>query len=61
MWYFEAKYYDIIAGKECVRKIEFDGENFFNSEKECYLYAMEKAYEMRGKTEILDSVEFVGC
>ena len=40
MWYFEAKYYDIIADKEITREIAFDGENFFNSEKECYLYAM---------------------
>lgn len=61
MWYFEAKYYDVIDQKEVTRKIEFDGENFFNSEKECYLYAMEKAYEMKKENEMLDSVEFVGC
>lgn len=61
MWYFEAKYYDIIADKKITRKIAFDGENFFNSEKECYLYAMEKAYEMKKEDEMLDSVEFIGC
>ena len=61
MWYFEAKYYDIIADKKITRKIEFDGENYFNSEKECYLYAMEKAYEMKKEDEMLDSVEFVAC
>lgn len=61
MWYFEAKYYDIIADKEIIRKIEFDGENYFNSEKECYLYAMEKAYEMKKESEMLDSVEFIAC
>ena len=61
MWYFEAKYYDIIAGKEITRKIEFDGENNFNSEKQCYLYAMEKAYEMKKENEMLDSVEFIAC
>ena len=61
MWYFEAKYYDIIEGKEITRKIAFDGENFFNSEKECYLYAMEKAYEMKKESEMLDSVEFIAC
>lgn len=61
MWYFEAKYYDIIVDKKITRKIEFDGENFFNSEKECYLYAMEKAYEMKKESEMLDSVEFIAC
>ena len=61
MWYFVAKYYDIIADKEITRKIEFDGENCFNSEKECYLYAMEKAYEMKKESEMLDSVEFIAC
>ena len=35
MWYFEAKYYDMIDKKAITRKIEFDGERSFNSEKEC--------------------------
>lgn len=61
MWYFEAKYYDIIAGKTITRNIKFDGDNFLNSEKECYLYAMERAYEMMKENEMLDSVKFLAC
>lgn len=57
MWCFKAKYYDIGECKAVTRKIEFDG----NSPKECYLYAMEKAYEMKEESEMLDSVEFVAC
>ena len=61
MWYFEAKYYNVIDRKAITRKIEFDGENSFNSEKECYMYAMEKAYEIKKENEMLDSVEFIAC
>ena len=61
MWYFEAKYYDIIADKTITRNIKFDGDNFLNSEKECYLYAMERAYEMMKENEMLDSIKFLAC
>ena len=61
MWYFEAKYYDITTNKEITRNIKFDDDNFLNSEKECYLYAMEKAYEMMKENEMLDSVKFLAC
>ena len=45
---------------EVARGIEFDGQ-FFDSEKECYLYAMEKAYDMIEKDECLGLLEFIGC
>lgn len=61
MWLFEAKYINMDSDEEFIRKIEFDGDNFFNTEKECYLYAMEKALEMKQKNECLCSLEFVAC
>lgn len=63
MWLFEAKYINMDSGEEFIRKIEFDGDNFFNTTKECYLYAMEKALEMKQKkkNECLCSLEFVAC
>lgn len=61
MWLFEAKYTNMDSDEEFIRKIEFDGDNFFNTEKECYLYAMEKALEMKQKNECLCSLEFVAC
>lgn len=61
MYLFEAKYYDSDSEKEIVRKIEFDGDNFFQTEKECYIYAMSKAYDMKQKNECFDSLEFIAC
>ena len=61
MWLFEAKYINMDRGEELIRKIEFDGDNFFNTKKECYLYAMERALEMRQKNECLCNLEFVAC
>ena len=61
MWLFEAKYINMDSDEEFIRKIEFDGDNFFNTEKECYLYAMERALEMKQKSECLCNLEFVAC
>lgn len=46
--------------EEITRKIEFDGQ-FFETEKECYLYAMRKAYDMKEKNECFGSLEFIAC
>lgn len=60
MYYFEAHYYNIDKDEEITKKIQFDGQ-FFNSEKDCYVYAMDRAYDMAEKNEILLSVEFIAC
>lgn len=61
MWLFEAKYHDINTGKEIARTIEFDGDNFFSSERDCYIYAMSKAYDMKKDNECFSSLEFIAC
>lgn len=61
MWCFEAKYINMDTDAEFARTIEFDGDNFFNTEKECYLYAMSRAYEMKKRNELLSSIEFIAC
>ena len=64
MWSFLATYQnmDIESSVESVkRKIEFDGDNFFDTEAECYFYAMNKALEMKQKNECLCCLEFISC
>ena len=64
MWLFEAKYENMDCNssiKSVKRKIEFDGDNFFNTGNECYRYALEKALEMRKTNECLASLEFIAC
>lgn len=47
--------------KEITRIIEFDGGNFSQTEKECYIYAMSKAYDMKQENEGFGSLEFIAC
>ena len=60
MYIFEAHYIDMNTNSEITKKIEFDGQ-FFDTEKEVYLYAMSKAYDMTRKNECFSSLEFIAC
>ena len=60
MYYFEAHYYNADNDVEITKKIVFDGQ-FFCNEKECYVYAMSKAYDMAEKYETLESLELIAC
>ena len=60
MWYFEAHYTNMYTFEEITRKIKFDGQ-FFDNEKECYIYAMSKAYDMTEKDECFSILEFIAC
>lgn len=64
MWIFEATYENIDLNnsiKSVKRKIEFDGDNFFNTGDECYRYALEQALKMKQKNECLGCLEFIAC
>ena len=60
MYLFEAHYINMNNEEKVSRKIEFDGQ-FFNSEREIYLYAMCKAYDMKQENECFDNIEFIAC
>ena len=60
MYLFEAHYINMDTDEEFTRSIEFDGQ-FLDSEKECYLYAMGKAYDLTEENELLASLEFIAC
>ena len=47
--------------KSVKRKIEFDGDNFFDTGDECYHYALEQALEMRQENELLGCLDFIAC
>ena len=60
MYYFIAHYTDLNTDKPIEKNIEFDGQ-FLDSERECYLYAMGKAYDMMKENEIFDILESMAC
>lgn len=61
MYIFEAHYTNMDTNEERTQSIKFDGDNFFDTGKECYIYAMTKAYENKKTNECLASVEFIAC
>lgn len=60
MYIFEAHYTNVDNDTEVTKKIKFDGQ-FFENEKERYIYAMSKAYDMAEKNEMFSSLEFIAC
>ena len=60
MYYYIAHYMDMDTDEEFTRAINFDGQ-FFNSELECTVYAVEKAYGLMAKNEMFCGLEFAGC
>lgn len=60
MYIFEAHYIKMNTDEEVTRTIEFE-EQSFGSEKECYLYAMGMAFDMKEENECLSEVEFIAC
>ena len=61
MWLFEAKYVNMDNGKKVTRKIAFDGENFCDTEDQCYICAMHMALKNRNKNERLYTLDFISC
>lgn len=60
MYIFEAHYTNIDTEEEIIRKIEVDSQ-VVGSDKECYIYAMTKAYNDKKANEYLMSIEFISC
>lgn len=60
MYLFLAHYTDMNSDQEITRKIEFNGQSL-DSEKDCYLYAMGKAFDMTEEHEVFSSLEFIAC
>ena len=60
MYYFMATYENMDSFQKLTRNIKFYGQ-FFKTEKECYMHAMEVAYSFTKENECLVSVEFIAC
>jgi hypothetical protein len=60
MYLFIAHYINMDTDKKVSKKIEIDSQ-FFNSEKEIYMYAMARAYDLKFEEECFDKLEFIAC
>ena len=60
MYIFLAHYINIDTGAKITRGIEFDiAGSTLETEKEIYLFAMSRAYDMKEDNECFDSLEFI--
>lgn len=62
MWLFEARYDNLDKDSFIIcirRKIEFDGNEFGNSDNACYEHALHLALEMKRKNECLKYLKFI--
>lgn len=60
MYIFEAHYIDMDNDEEIIVEIKFDGQ-FMENDKECYMYAMNRAYDLKKENECLVTLEFIAC
>lgn len=60
MYRFNAHYINMDNDETRTQEIYFS-EQFFKSEKECYIHAMSIAYDGAAKNECLVNVEFISC
>ena len=60
MYLFEAHYIDMETNESITKTIEIE-EMFFDSEKEIYIYAMSKAYDLKERRLCFDNLEFIAC
>lgn len=58
MFLFEAHYMDTISGIDIIKEIEFSSQ-FFSDARDCYLYAMGKAYDMANSEERFCFLAFI--
>lgn len=60
IYLFEAHYINMATHKNRKASIEI-GRNLITIDKQAYVYAMDKAYDMREDNESLSSVELIAC
>lgn len=59
MYEFVATYENMHTEEKRTSTIAFYGYGFFKTEKECYMYAMQQAYDQKRKDECLSNLKFV--
>ena len=59
MYIFELHYIDIDTGREIIKKLEVDSQ-LFDSEKEIYIHAMNRAYNIMEENELFFRLDYKG-
>lgn len=60
MYMFIAHYTNMDTEHEITKEVYFDGQ-FFANDRECWIYATGKAFDLCEKNECFDSIELLFC
>ena len=60
MYTFELHYVDIDTGRKIIKTLKVDSQ-LYESEKEIFIHAMDRAYSIMEENELFSSIEFISC
>ena len=60
MYTFELHYIDIDTGKDIIKTLKVDSQ-LYDTEKEIFMHAMNRAYDIMEENEMLHGIEFITC
>ena len=60
MYTFELHYFDIHTGRDIIKTLKVDSQ-LYDTEKEIFMHAMNRAYDIMEENEMLYGIEFITC
>ena len=60
MYTFELHYIDIDTGRDIIKTLKIDS-HLYETEKEIFMHAMNRAYDIMEENEMLYGIEFITC
>ena len=60
MYTFELHYIDIETGREITKTLKVDSQ-LYETEKEIFIHAMNRAYDIMEENEMFSSIKFITC
>lgn len=60
MYTFELHYIDMYTDREIIKTLKVDSQ-LYDTEKEIFIHAMDRAYNMSKGHELFSSIEFISC
>ena len=60
MYTFELHYIDMNTDRDIIKTLKVDSQ-LYDSEKEIFIHAMDRAYSIMEENELFSSIEFISC
>ena len=60
MYTFELHYIDVDTGRDIIKTLKVDSQ-LYDTEKEIFIHAMKRAYDIMEENEMLHGIEYITC